>query len=340
MSDPDADRPGIRPAGLDARVVVDRGEFRLDVDLVVPPGTVAALVGPNGAGKTTVLRAIAGLLRPTGGRIALDGRTLDDTASGRHVPPAGRGIGVVFQYYLLFPHLSSLDNVAFGLLARGVPRREAAVTAAEWLDRLGIGALGGIRPLSLSGGQAQRVALARALVLEPALLLLDEPLAALDAGTRLEVRAELADQLRAFGGSAVVVTHDPVDAIVLADEIVVVEHGGVVQRGTPVDVSRNPVNEYVATLVGLDLVRLSPERRVVLSPTEVRVSVERPADAPSGTVWHCRVRGVEELGGRSRVLLESVADGHRFSADLAPRDLPPTAIRIGDSLWAILPFVV
>jgi len=326
-------------AGLDARVVVDRGNFHLDVELLVPPGTVTALVGPNGAGKTTVLRAIAGLLRPTGGRIALDGRMLDDAASARRVPPASRGIGVVFQDYLLFPHLSALDNVAFGLLAHGVPRREAAASASEWLDRLGIGSLAGIRPSSLSGGQAQRVALARALVLEPALLLLDEPLAALDASTRLEVRAELADQLRAFGGSAVVVTHDPVDAIVLADEIVVVEHGGVVQRGTPVDVARNPANEYVATLVGLDLVRLSPSRSVVLSPTEVLVSVERPADAASTTIWQCRVRGVEELGGRSRVLLESVADGHRFSADLAPRDLPRTAIRIGDSLWATLPFV-
>ncbi|GAB3137018.1 ABC transporter ATP-binding protein [Marisediminicola antarctica] len=326
-------------SGLEARVVVDRGDFRLDVELVVPPGTVTALVGPNGAGKTTVLRAIAGLLRPTGGRIVLDGRMLDDAASSRRVPSAGRGIGVVFQDYLLFPHLSALDNVAFGLLARGVPRRDAAASAGEWLDRLGIGGLAGIRPSSLSGGQAQRVALARALVLEPALLLLDEPLAALDAGTRLEVRAELADQLRAFGGSAVVVTHDPVDAIVLADEIVVVEHGGVVQRGTPVDVARNPANEYVATLVGLDLVRLSPVRSVVLSPTEVLVSVERPADAVSHTIWQCRVRGVEELGGRSRVLLESVADGHRFAADLAPRDLPRTAIRIGDSLWATLPFV-
>ncbi|WP_235928913.1 ABC transporter ATP-binding protein [Marisediminicola senii] len=348
-------------AGLAAGFTVDRGTFRLDLELAVPPGGVTAIVGPNGAGKSTALRTIAGLVRPSTGRVSLAGRVLDDAASMTHLPPAARGIGVVFQDYLLFPHLTAAENVAFGLLAQGMPRRDAHRTAREWLDRFGLSAHADSRPGALSGGQAQRVALARALVLEPALLLLDEPLAALDAATRLDVRADLVERLREFGGATVLVTHDPLDAVVLADEIVVLEHGRVAQRGAPTEVTRSPANDYVARLVGLHLLRLAPttegagrggdgavgggsgERTVVVSPSEVRVSVERPADAASITgesgsaTWECRVTGVEELGGRTRILLESIADGHRFSAELALRDVPPFGYGVGSTVWATLP---
>ena len=228
-------RPGARglggPAGLDgldARVVVERAGFRLDVALRVPAGSTTAVVGPNGAGKSTLLRALAGLAPLTSGRVALDGRELEragGVAAGAgadaRIPAERRGIGVVFQDHLLFPHLSALANVAFGPRAHGVARAGAEERARALLDRLGIAHLADRRPAALSGGQAQRVALARALVLEPPLLLLDEPMAALDAGTRLDVRDLLADELRRFGGAAVLVTHDPVDALALADRILV-----------------------------------------------------------------------------------------------------------------------
>ncbi|MEU3934258.1 ABC transporter ATP-binding protein, partial [Streptomyces sp. NPDC029044] len=235
--------------GLDARLVVDRGGFRLDVALTVAPGEVVALLGPNGAGKTTALRALAGLTPLSGGHLRLDGTELDRT------PPEARPVGVVFQDYLLFPHLTALDNVAFGPRCQGASKAEARAQAAEWLQRLGLAAHGGAKPRRLSGGQAQRVALARALATRPRLLLLDEPLAALDARTRLEVRARLRRHLAEFEAVAVLVTHDPLDAMVLADRLVVVEHGRVVQEGTPADIARHPRTDYIARLVGLNLYR-------------------------------------------------------------------------------------
>ena len=326
--------------GLVANFAVDRGRFRLDLDLEVSPGTVTAIVGPNGAGKSTTLRALAGLLRPTAGRVELGSRVLDDAASGHHVIPARRGIGVVFQDYLLFPHLSALENVAFGLLARGAQRRDALSRAGAWLDRLGLREFASSRPGALSGGQAQRVALARALVTEPSLLLLDEPLAALDAGARLDVRADLAGRLRGYGGATVMVTHDPVDAIALADDMVVLDEGRIVQRGTPLDISRAPANEYVAGLVGLNLLRLAPDRTIVFSPSDVRVSAAPSANPPGSSVatWRCRVGGVEELGWRVRLHLARVRDGHRFFADLDSGTLATLRIGAGDDVWAELPF--
>ena len=185
----------------------------------------------------------------------LDDDVHDDPEAGVFVPPQARRAGVVFQDYLLFPHLSALDNVAFGLRAAGRPRREARREAAAWLERMRLGGLGGARPTALSGGQAQRVALARALAPAPRLLLLDEPLAALDAGARGLVRTELRRHLREFAGCTVLVTHDPLDAMVLADRVVVVEQGRVVQTGPPAQVARAPRTDYVAGLVGLNLYR-------------------------------------------------------------------------------------
>ncbi|WP_324274982.1 ABC transporter ATP-binding protein [Blastococcus brunescens] len=186
---------------LSARVVVQRGSLALDVPVEVADGEVLAVLGPNGAGKSTLLRALAGLLTPDDGRVAVDGTTWDDVPAGTHLPAHRRPLGVVFQDALLFPHLSVGENVTFGLRTRGVRKAERRTAAAAWLDRVGLDGLGDRRPAQLSGGQAQRAALARALVGDPALLLLDEPLSALDARTRLVVRAELRRHLAAFRGA-------------------------------------------------------------------------------------------------------------------------------------------
>jgi molybdate transport system ATP-binding protein len=240
---------------LEARVGLRLGRLELAAELAVGTGELVVLLGPNGAGKTTLLRALAGLLALDRARVVLDGAVLEDTASGVFLPTERRPIGFVFQDYLLFPHLSALENVAFGLRARGLPRAEARRRAAAWLDRVGLAGHAGARPRALSGGQAQRVALARAMVGEPRLLLLDEPLAALDAATRVEVRRDLRRHLASFDGTRLLVTHDPLEAMVLADRLVVLEGGHVTQTGTPAEVSGRPRSRYVAELVGVNLYR-------------------------------------------------------------------------------------
>ncbi len=309
---------GTAAGGLDARVVVERAAFRLDVALAVPAGSTTAVVGPNGAGKSTMLRALAGLAPLTAGRVALDGRVLEDPGgSAARIPAEGRGIGVVFQDHLLFPHLSALQNVAFGPRAHGVAPAVADGRARALLDRLGIAHLADRRPAALSGGQSQRVALARALVLEPSLLLLDEPTAALDAGTRLDVRDLLADELLRFGGAAVLVTHDPVDALALADRIQVLEDGRQVQEGAPAEVAARPATAYVARLVGMNRLTGSDAdgRPVVVlaAPADVRLSRDRggdPASAPAaGHVATGEVRRVEGVVGRILVTLRLASDG-------------------------------
>ena len=254
-----------RDSGLDARLVVRRDRFDLDLDLQVAPGSVVALLGPNGAGKSTALRALAGLLRMPAGHVRLGDRVLD--ADGRTTPTDRRRVGMVFQDYLLFPHLSAADNVAFGLRSRGTPRRAAHRAAVDWLDRVGLAGLERVKPQALSGGQSQRVALARALATGPDLLLLDEPLSALDASTKLEVRTGLRRHLRDYPGCTVLVTHDALDAMVLADHLVVIEDGRVVQSGTPAEVARSPRTDYVARLVGLNLY----EGFAGASPTTVKL---------------------------------------------------------------------
>ncbi len=225
--------------------------MRLEVDVRVPgrgvdatfevaAGAALAIVGPNGAGKSTLVQAIAGLIEYSGA-VSSDGRSLDT------LPPEHRRVGVVFQDYLLFPHLSVLENVAFGPRAQG--RRDAVAAASGWLDRLGIAALASRRPSGLSGGQAQRVALARALAADPEVLLLDEPLAALDVEVRGEVRAELAEHLAGFPGVTILVTHDLEDVAAIAQEVLVLEHGRITQRGTVRELIREPATPYIERLV-------------------------------------------------------------------------------------------
>jgi molybdate transport system ATP-binding protein len=237
---------------IDADVGLERGGFRLDARLSVDRGRTVALLGPNGAGKSTLVAVLAGLLPPERGRVSLDGTVLDDAVDGVHVPPHRRPIGVLFQDLRLLPHLSALENVAFPLRARGEARRAARASAGEWLERVGAGERAAARPTELSGGEAQRVALARALVAAPHLLLLDEPLSSVDAEARPELRSLLRDTLAGFSGVAVLVTHDPVEAMSLADRLVLMERGRVTQAGTPEEIQAAPRTSYAAELVGLN----------------------------------------------------------------------------------------
>lgn len=313
---------------LYADLRVSRGSFGLALDLTVEPGEVVALLGPNGAGKTTALRAIAGLLALDSGRIALDFTVWDEPPSTFRTPDR-RPIGVVFQDYLLFNHLSCLENVAFGLRARGVEKQTARVEAARWLETVGLSQYARTRPRALSGGQAQRVALARALATDPELLLLDEPLAALDASTTLHVRAELGQHLRRFEGRTLLVTHDPLDAMVLADRLIIIENGQVVQEGNPTEVAHRPRTDYVAQLVGLNLYRGNASGttvtlteggtitlaepatgpvHVAFPPAAVSLYPEPPSGSPRNT-WPAVVTGIEQHAHTVRVRLNAAPAG-------------------------------
>ena len=242
-------------ASLDARLVVRRPGFALELALAVAAGEVVALLGPNGAGKSTALRAVAGLQQLHDGHLRVAGRTWEEPVRGIRLPAEKRRAGLVFQDYRLFPHLSVRENVAFGPRSRGRSRREARAIADGLLERVGLTGLAARRPGQLSGGQAQRVALARALAVAPQVLLLDEPLAALDAGTRAEVRTGLRDHLAGQAAATLLVTHDPLDAMVLADRLVVIERGRVTQQGSPAEIAVRPRTAYVARLMGLNLLR-------------------------------------------------------------------------------------
>ncbi len=205
---------------LDTHVVVRRRSFALDLQLVVEPGETVALVGANGAGKTTFLHAVAGLVELSDGHVRLGSHLLTDASAGIHVPAEERRCGLVFQQHMLFPHLSALENVAFGPRARGVPRKEARSHAREWLVRLGVDEHADRPAARLSGGQAQRVELARTLVVQPEVLLLDEPFAALDEASKPYVRDLLRENVSDGDRPVVIVTHDPQDVRSLADRIV------------------------------------------------------------------------------------------------------------------------
>jgi molybdate transport system ATP-binding protein len=229
---------------------VDRGVFALEARLSMAAGSVVALMGRNGAGKTTAVAAITGLLPLDAGRVALDGVVLEDVEAGTSVATERRPIGVVQQQAALFPHLDVVTNVAFGLRTQGLRRREARERAEALLAAAGLEALGDRRPAALSGGQAARVALVRTLAREPVLVLLDEPLAAIDAELRPALRDAVRTQLAGFAGSALLVTHDVRDAEALADEVIVLDAGRVVQRGTLAALREAPAAPIVARLLG------------------------------------------------------------------------------------------
>lgn len=334
---------------LDAHVVCSVGTLDLDMALTAADGDIVAVLGPNGAGKSSLLRALAGLRPLDAGHIRLDGATLDDPVHRVFVPPERRPVGFVFQDYLLFANLSALENVAFGLRARGMSGREARRQAVEWIERVGLTDHARHLPSALSGGQAQRVALARALATKPRLLLLDEPLAALDAATKAAVRRDLRRHLAAFAGVRLIVTHDPTDAYALADRVIIVEHGRVTQEGTLAEVAARPRSRYVADLVGVNMVRgvagsgvvwtadgaqivtsddTAGDVFVVIQPRSVAL-YRTPPDGSPRNVWPLTVSDIDLHSRRVRL------DGEiPLVAEVTPAALDDLGLRPGDRIWA------
>ncbi len=343
---------------LEAAIKVQVGTLDLDVELDVRAGELLALLGPNGAGKTTVLRCLAGMMPIDAGRIVVDGSVHDDPSDDTFVQPENRSVGFVFQDYLLFEGMSVLENVAYGLRARNVPKADARRVARGWIDRVGLVGYEDERPASLSGGQAQRAALARALVTDPRLLLLDEPLAALDVGTRSTVRRELRRHTESFDGMTVLVTHDPVDAYALADRVAILDAGRVVQTGTLAEVTAHPRSRYVADLVGVNLVpgvvadgvlTARGGTLVVIADAAPGLSfaVIRPhsvvlvREAPTGTsarnIWTGTIADIDRLGDRVRVrvdgelpLVAEITAAALEALQLCPGDIVHSSVKATD----------
>ncbi|WP_433801779.1 sulfate/molybdate ABC transporter ATP-binding protein [Actinomycetospora sp. CA-084318] len=340
---------------LEVDVAVTRGSFALDVSVTVESGEVVAVLGSNGAGKSTFLGALAGLYRPDRGSVVLAGRVLDD------VPVHRRRVGLLSQSALLFPHLTARDNVAFGPRSTGSRRRAARETADRWLEMVDATALADRRPSELSGGQAQRVAIARALACEPELLLLDEPFAALDVDVTPAIRALLRRVVRAAGVTTLMVTHDVLDAVVLADRLVVLDAGRVVESGPTADVLRRPRSAFAARIAGLDLVPgrscreglRTAEGTVIggvhpdpvdgdepavalFSPASVSVFRDPPKGSPR-TLVPVRLAAMEPHGELVR-LRAGVPDGgpgwvDGLAADVTPAAVADLAVEPGDELW-------
>ncbi|MGW9083644.1 ABC transporter permease [Streptomyces yangpuensis] len=312
------------------------------------PGTTIAVVGENGAGKTTLLRALLGLTPRAHAELRLG--DADVTA----LPPHKRQVAWVPQDGALFPHLNALANTAYGLRARRVPRSDARREAQAWLDRLGVGHLAHRKPSQLSGGQAQRVALARALAARPRLLLLDEPLAALDQTTRARVRHTLRTHLAGFGGVCLIVTHDPVEAVSLADRVLVLADGRALQDAPPAEVSRHPRSPWVARMLGrnawpgiasADGLALAEGGRLVvaealpegaqalaiIAPEAVSVHRDRPGGSPRN-VWPGTVREITAVGSRLRVLIGS-AEAPDLVAEITPDAAAELGLADGSEVW-------
>jgi len=336
---------------VEADLHVSLGTLQLDVELAIGAGEVVALLGPNGAGKTTVLRTLAGLQRVAGGHVAIDGQRVDDPGAGQFVLPEKRPIGVVFQEYLLFPHLTLLENVAFGPRSKGMSRVLARQRAQLWLDRVSLGDLASQKPRAISGGQAQRTALARALSTEPRLLLLDEPFAALDAGTRIALRRDLRSHLALFPGATVLVTHDTLDALALADRVIILEEGAVTQAGNLDEITTRPRSSYVADLIGVNLLRGHAHGTIVeltnhqgqvicAEPTEGPVLVLIPPNAvtlhrdrPQGSarnLWCGEITGFDLMGSRVRVHVEGEVP---LTAEVTPAAIAALDLIEGATVW-------
>jgi molybdate transport system ATP-binding protein len=336
---------------LEADIQLRLGKFSLDAAFSAAPGEVVALLGPNGSGKSTTLQALTGLLPLAGGRIVLDGTVLDDPAQRTRVAPEKRPIALMFQDYLLFPHMSALENVAFGLRASGTDKKAARQKAAEALARVGLEDQAGKKPGSMSGGQQQRVAMARALVTDPKLLLLDEPLAALDVSTKTDVRRLLRTTLRQSSAANILVTHDLLDAVALGDRMIVIENGGIVQTGTPADVTARPRSRYVADLTGVNLLRGTARGTkvdldgggqlacadpvtgpvfAVIAPAEVAVHRQRP-DGTAGNLWRGTVSEVDLMGDRVRVRVDGTPT---ITAEVPPSAVDELKLDDGGELWA------
>jgi molybdate transport system ATP-binding protein len=340
--------------GLLVDATINRGSFTVALRLAVAPGELVAVLGPNGSGKSTLLRAIAGLIPTAEGSITLAGQVLDDASQGVLVRASQRGVGVVFQDGRLFEHLRVIDNVGYAARARGASRGAARAVAREWLTRIGIAELSQRKPKDLSGGQAQRVALARAFASSPSILLLDEPFAALDVQTRAAMQGELSRHVQGFAGPALLVTHDPLEALVLADRIVIIEDGRLVQEGTPAEITSRPLTPYVAGLVGVNLYTATPTSDshrmelggggsfelaepapelasfIALRPSSVTVHRDQPTGVSARNVWPGRVESLQIVGDRVRL---DVAGAPRALVDVSTSAFTELGLGAGVHVW-------
>jgi putative spermidine/putrescine transport system ATP-binding protein len=314
----------MQPAVRFDRVSRHFGEIRAvdDVSFDVEDGEFFAMLGPSGSGKTTCLRLIAGFEEPDGGEIALHGQSV------LGVPPYDRNVNTVFQDYALFPHMSVRDNVAYGLMVRGVGKAERHRRAADLLDLVALGGLGGRRPAELSGGQRQRVALARALINQPEVLLLDEPLGALDLKLRQQMQTELKALQRQVGITFVYVTHDQEEALGMSDRLAVFNHGRIEQIGTPEAIYEHPATAFVAGFVGAsNIVDAETARHLVgrpepfaLRPERIRLGLDpRTGDGTADHGVDGTVLNVQYHGASTRI--EVALDGRQILMVDRPNDL-------------------
>jgi len=334
--------------GLDVELeIAERG---VALGFEVSAGSTVEILGPNGAGKSTVLEVVAGLLAPDRGHVRLGDRVLTDGSTW--VPAHDRGIAMLAQDPLLFPHLTALENVAFGPRSAGVSRPEARATARRWLAEVGVEELASRRPAQLSGGQAQRVAIARALAAQPEVLLLDEPMVALDVGVAPQLRLLLQQVLAER--TSLLVTHDPLDALLLADNVIVVEDGRVVESGPTREVLARPRSAFAARIAGLDLVEgvvdghgvttadgthvegvLSEPAAdgrpavAVFSPSAVAVHREVPGGSPRN---HLAVR-ITELEPRGELVRVRAGE---LSADITTTSVADLALAPGDEVTFVV----
>ena len=267
------------------------------IDLAIPAGEFFTLLGPSGSGKTTTLRLIAGFEQPDSGRVLLGGTDVTKR------PPYARNVNTVFQDYALFPHMTVEENVGYGLRVKGVRRAERRTRVGEALEMIRLAGLGPRRPGQLSGGQRQRVALARAIVNRPRVLLLDEPLGALDLKLRQEMQLELMRIKNEVGITFVYVTHDQEEALTMSDRLAVFRDGRIEQVGTPADVYERPTSEFVAGFVGVSNVLERDGRRFTVRPEKIRLLADGDRPAPGSVVEEGRIREVVYVGMVTRYIV-------------------------------------
>lgn len=346
---------------LAARVELRRGDFSLEVAFDLEAGETVALLGPNGAGKSTLVQALAGLVPIDAGEVRAAGVVWEQPGAGIRLSPQQRSVGVMFQGLRLFPALSALDNVAYGLRAQGIARDAARSTALELLRHFDVGELASRMPPTLSGGQAQRIALARALAVEPDVILLDEPMSALDVANRAEARRTLRSALDDFAGVKLVVTHEPLEAMALAGRLIIIEDGRIVQTGTPAEIRSRPRSQYTASLVGLNLINgiiacrdghtvidtgdgklaiaghgLDPGTavRATIHPRAITLAIqkERPSSSARNVI-DAEVANIELIGDRVRVLLDARPP---LTAEVTLEALDELELQRKQRVWAIV----